>query len=160
ASEDANPKGARYVAAVELAPGEVEKHLATAGRSAAGREVVEYLAAVGRPATVGEVVAAVDCGPAVVRRLVGLGGLRKFSQVEKLSLDHHMLGGGGAGEALQLRPDQEAALAPLLAALEARRFAPFLLAGMTGSGKTEVYLRAADATLRAGRATLLLVPEI
>src|SRR5262249_14021988 len=40
ASEDANPKGARYVAAVELAPGEVEKHLATAGRSAAGREVV------------------------------------------------------------------------------------------------------------------------
>ncbi|HZF07509.1 MAG TPA: primosomal protein N' [Thermoanaerobaculia bacterium] len=166
ASEESSSKGARYVTAVELAPGGVERHLAAAGRSAAGREVVEYLAAVGRPATVGEVVAAVDCGPAVVRRLISLGVLRKFSQVEKLSLDHHMLGGavakpGMPGDtAIRLRPDQEAALAPMLAALEDQRFAPFLLAGMTGSGKTEVYLRAADAALQAGRATILLVPEI
>jgi primosomal protein N' (replication factor Y) (superfamily II helicase) len=166
ASEETNPKGARYVTAVELAPGDIGKHRAAAGRSAAGREVVDYLAAVGRPATLAEVVAAADCGPAVVRRLIGLGVLRKFSQVEKLSLDHHMLGhvlgnGGGAGEpALRLRPDQEAALGPIAEALLARRFAPFLLAGLTGSGKTEVYLRAADAALRAGRASILLVPEI
>jgi primosomal protein N' (replication factor Y) len=162
ASEDRHPKGARYVTAVELAPGEAAQHLKTAGRSAAGKAVIEYLAAVGRPATVGEVVAAADCGPAVVRRLISLGVLRKFSQVEKLSLDHHMLGSaGGVGEpAIVLRPDQEAALAPMTEALEAQRFAPFLLAGMTGSGKTEVYLRAAEAALRLGRASILLVPEI
>ncbi len=161
ASEEKNPKGARYVTAVELSPGEAAQHLKTAGRSAAGKAVVEYLAAVGRPATVGEVVAAADCGPAVVRRLISLGVLRKFSQVEKLSLDHHRMNAGGAAEsAIVLRPDQDAALAPMAEALAAGRFAPFLLAGMTGSGKTEVYLRAADLALRAGRASILLVPEI
>ncbi|MFN7086471.1 MAG: primosomal protein N' [Burkholderiales bacterium] len=39
-------------------------------------------------------------------------------------------------------------------------FRVFLLFGVTGSGKTEVYLHAMDAALRAGRQTLLLVPEI
>ena len=113
ASEEKNPKGARYVTAVELSPGEAAQHLKTAGRSAAGKAVVEYLAAVGRPATVGEVVAAADCGPAVVRRLISLGVLRKFSQVEKLSLDHHRMNAGGEAEsAIVLRPDQEAAARP------------------------------------------------
>ena len=45
-------------------------------------------------------------------------------------------------------------------AIEARAFKPFLLQGVTGSGKTEVYLRAIDAALALGRGALLLVPEI
>ena len=44
--------------------------------------------------------------------------------------------------------------------LEARRHATFLLHGVTGSGKTEVYLRAVEHTLRLGRSNLILVPEI
>jgi len=47
----------------------------------------------------------------------------------------------------------------LLAALDSG-FAPFLLEGVTGSGKTEVYLHAMAETLRRGRQVLLLVPEI
>ena len=51
-------------------------------------------------------------------------------------------------------------MATLRVALDAGGFRSFLLAGITGSGKTEVYLRAAEAALAAGRSTLLLVPEI
>ncbi len=39
-------------------------------------------------------------------------------------------------------------------------FKPFLLHGVTGSGKTEVYMRAIEAALEAGKSALLLVPEI
>jgi primosomal protein N' (replication factor Y) len=46
------------------------------------------------------------------------------------------------------------------AALRAAKFQTFLLEGVTGSGKTEVYLKAIDACLALGRSALLLVPEI
>ncbi|MCC6749815.1 MAG: primosomal protein N' [Deltaproteobacteria bacterium] len=60
----------------------------------------------------------------------------------------------------ELTVDQTAALASLLEAAEARTFRAFLLHGVTGSGKTEVYLRLIDVALRAGRSALVLVPEI
>jgi primosomal protein N' (replication factor Y) len=55
---------------------------------------------------------------------------------------------------------QSAVLDRLVPAVRRRGYAPHLLFGATGSGKTEVYLRAAEAAIDAGRGALYLVPEI
>jgi primosomal protein N' (replication factor Y) len=59
-----------------------------------------------------------------------------------------------------LTPAQVAAWQAIEAALDRRDPTPFLLHGVTGSGKTEVYLRAVAWCLRYGRAAIILVPEI
>ncbi len=61
---------------------------------------------------------------------------------------------------VKLSPAQTDALARIDAAIDARRYEGFLLHGVTGSGKTEVYLRAIDRAIRAGRQAIVLVPEI
>jgi primosomal protein N' (replication factor Y) len=59
-----------------------------------------------------------------------------------------------------LAPDQAAAAALLRQAVAARRFSVTLLDGVTGSGKTEVYLEAVAECLRQRRQALVLLPEI
>lgn len=59
-----------------------------------------------------------------------------------------------------LGPEQAAAAAALTAAVDAHAFAPIVLDGVTGSGKTEVYFEAVAAALKASGQALVLVPEI
>ncbi len=59
-----------------------------------------------------------------------------------------------------LNDAQERALARVVDALGSREFRPMLVYGVTGSGKTEVYLRAARHAVEAGGGCIVLVPEI
>ncbi len=59
-----------------------------------------------------------------------------------------------------LNPQQQAAFDCIRAALDRKQYRTFLLQGVTGSGKTEVYLNAIEAALALGRSALMLVPEI
>ena len=60
----------------------------------------------------------------------------------------------------RLNTAQQMAFNQIRAAIESRTFRAFLLHGVTGSGKTEVYLTAIESVLAQGRSALLLVPEI
>ena len=59
-----------------------------------------------------------------------------------------------------LNEGQQAANDSIVAAIRKHEFHAFLLHGVTGSGKTEVYLSCIEAVLAEGRSALLLVPEI
>ena len=61
---------------------------------------------------------------------------------------------------LDLNEEQKVAVEAIIAAHDAGRYEGFLLNGITGSGKTEVYLQAMQAVLESGKQVLILVPEI
>jgi primosomal protein N' (replication factor Y) (superfamily II helicase) len=153
-------EGVRYAKAVELASGEPTDLLDRCGRSKPARAVVELLLALGRPATARELQDRIECGPGVVNRLVGLGVLRQFTQIERLGLDAHRTTPAGVRAPIVLRADQEEALRCLRSSLDGESYGAFLIQGVTSSGKTEVYLRAAELCLRQQRGVILLVPEI
>ncbi len=91
--------------------------------------------------------------PGAARRLSGRKR-RKVVRTERLAV------GTRRPQPPPLTPAQEQALRSLQDALRARRFEQTLLQGVTGSGKTEVYLRAAAEALEQGRGAIVLVPEI
>ena len=67
---------------------------------------------------------------------------------------------GASSIRFELNESQQAASDAIRSAIRESRFQTFLLHGVTGSGKTEVYLRAIEEALALGRSSLLMVPEI
>ncbi len=96
---------------------------------------------------------------AVLRRLVAKG---LVSLEDRQSFRDPLAGqpSSPAEESLTLTPDQNLALGEISRALAEGGFVPFLLHGVTASGKTEVYLAAAEECLAKGRQVLVLLPEI
>ena len=96
---------------------------------------------------------------ATLKRLAGVG-LVSFTrrQVERDPFGH--ASGTAMREAIALTSEQAGALEQLRAMTRARRFAAALLHGVTGSGKTEIYLRLAQEVAGSGRGVVMLVPEI
>jgi primosomal protein N' (replication factor Y) len=98
------------------------------------------------------------CGSGPVEALVAKGYARRVQrQVDRFADSSEA--GEPAGP-LVLNPDQLAVWNQLEPALRQGGFHAFLLHGVTGSGKTEVYLRAIEEVVRQGKEAIVLVPEI
>jgi len=110
-----------------------------------------------------EVLRRVNVSDSPLRTLVRKG----WVVVERVeAAPDRLLAGDGRGAGAERRPPerlteaQSEAIARIEGHLHARRSATVLLFGVTGSGKTEVYLRAIERALEAGRGAIVLVPEI
>ncbi|TNC46803.1 primosomal protein N' [Rubellimicrobium rubrum] len=106
--------------------------------------------------TLGELAGMAGVGTAVIKGLVQQGAVLEAEAARDrpypvLDLD---------AKGVSLTPDQMLAAAALRIGAEARSYNTTLLKGVTGSGKTEVYLEAVAETLRQGRQALVLLPEI
>ncbi len=106
--------------------------------------------------TLGELAEMAGVGASVIKGMVTQGAVSeedspRDTPYPRLDPDH----GGKV-----LTPDQSDASAVLQAAIATRGYGATLLRGVTGSGKTEVYLEAVAACLRQGRQALVLLPEI
>jgi primosomal protein N' (replication factor Y) (superfamily II helicase) len=107
-----------------------------------------------------ELAAAVGADRAVLRRLEDRGLIvTRSSRVRRRPGGAELAAGR---ERPRLLAEQEAAVAEIVAALDGEADAPrsLLLHGVTGSGKTEVYLAAVEAALSRGKGAIVLVPEI
>lgn len=122
-------------------------------------EVLNILIEATLPLTLSDVCKRAKCGVGVV------AGLRKKGHVRAVK---RRMSGKAPGEddrpapiALpELTDEQSQALQILQPALINKTFGTFLLHGVTGSGKTEVYLTAIESVVAQGREAIVLVPEI
>ena len=129
------------------------------GRSRGRRAVVDTLAGVGGTAGLDTIRGATGVSAGLVSIMARAGLIRRLELDRNYALDSHVLSAPGV-PLHPLTPLQEAAFVPVREALVRGGFAPFLLRGVTGSGKTEIYLHAVRKVMELGGRALYLVPEI
>jgi primosomal protein N' (replication factor Y) len=122
------------------------------------RAAVEILAASDEPVSISDLTHTTGVSPSVIRAMAKVGWVEVFARKEI----------GAAPDAtskledpdFELNDEQRNALDDIRLAIDAGKFSATLLFGVSGSGKTEVYIHAIREVLDAGRQAILLVPEI
>ncbi len=100
-----------------------------------------------------------QCGRGPIDGLVAKGLARRVER--RVEQEQPIIEGPGVEEpALTLSSDQLQAWASIQESVQRGGFHAFLLYGVTGSGKTELYLRALEEVVRQGKQAIVLVPEI
>ncbi len=147
-----------------LAPSPVETFVLRGegkpGRMTPARERVLEVAPITEDAALSaaDLARLADVSASVVKGLIDTGALVTFER----DVDSPYDAPKPDVEGFELTPDQSAAADTLCAAVRSNSFAPILLDGVTGSGKTEVYFEAIAEALRADETAqiLVLLPEI
>ena len=102
-------------------------------------------------------------GTGPIAGLVGKGLVRKFSErVDRSGAELAETSSEfqASSSELTLTKDQQVAWDTVLGGLNSPGFHAYLLHGVTGSGKTEIYLKAIEEVVRQGKEAIVLVPEI
>ncbi len=149
--------GTRKTVFVEAVP---EDQLGPApGLTPKQKDVLQHLRQFGQAVDAQQLMRVARCGPGPVDALVQKGLARRSTKRVDRFTDSAEEAGAPSGP-VTLNEDQVGAWAVLEPALREGGFKAFLLHGVTGSGKTEIYLKAIDEVVRQGREALVLVPEI
>lgn len=157
-----NRGGAKMMTGIRslLTPDQVEQHVRQLSkRASAQRRLLEFLGA--------------HFDQTILQKAVEQQSGVSASTISKAEKEHWLIklpieqyrrpqqaSGRQKTTALRLNVDQQEALDQVTASLEKQEAKTYLLQGVTGSGKTEVYLQAIAKTLQMGKTALMLVPEI
>lgn len=150
--------GTRQVTLMQVPPDIAENLGRQKLSSKQQRRALEVLASSGRPLTMAQLADAAGCTASPVKQLLKRGLIEGFTKrVAHGEFDETPV---LREPPLKLNTDQQQALDEVLSALEAAEPRGMVLHGVTGSGKTEVYLQAIERVVSFGRQAIVLVPEI
>lgn len=136
----------------------IDRQAAESRPTKAQQRVVETLLRNNREMTLADLISAAGVSESVIRTLVKKGAVSEFD--EEVRRDPLARAWLPALDEFRLTSAQADALKSILESMKLGKFAAMLLHGVTGSGKTEVYIRAMHTALEQGRGAMMLVPEI
>ena len=128
-------------------------------RSPRQRSIYEFICK--GPSTISQLTNEIPGSRQILKRLTKKGLLEIFTvKKEKDSIQSKLDSGWKAESQLQLNKEQKNCYQKIKTSIEEEIFQPYLLKGVTGSGKTEIYLRSIQRVLDLHKSAVMIVPEI